>query len=301
MIYTKKQHYLSRYIIKRFLNDKGKVDAVLVNSIKRIVVDINDICVENDFYEDKSRDGQYINRNRTENKFAFMESELASKVDELFKILNDENYNDRLRNMYITGEWEYLSVYLMLHLTLVVIRTPKCKEIIFNKDELPLEIKQVFYKELLFGKEEAKILASKQFQDKELDILFKVIEKNADFNGGINELMNYLVNNYYIEVYKAPVKKKFFLSDNPIIVNQIEGIDYFMPLSSNFAIVMKKISSSQQVKISILPTASEKMVDGVNKMIISNSSRVVIVENMTSEEFEFIRDNIKYELCNTKE
>lgn len=64
MSYTKKQHYLSRYIIKKFMNDKGKIDAVLVNSIKRIVVDSNNICVENDFYEDKSRDGQYINRNR---------------------------------------------------------------------------------------------------------------------------------------------------------------------------------------------------------------------------------------------
>lgn len=301
MNYTKKQHYISRYIIKKFLNDKGKVDAVLVDSIKRIVRDSKDICVEKDFYEDKYRDGEYIDRNRTENKFADMESELANKIEDLFEILNDENCNDRLRLMYNTEEWEDLSVYLMLHLTLVMIRTPKFKEIIFNKDELPLEIKQVFYKEFLFGEEEAKILASKQFQGKELDIISKVIEKNPDFNGGINVLMNYLVNNYYIEVYKAPVKKKFFLSDNPIIVNQIEGIDYFMPLSSNFAIAMKKISWTKQVSISTLPTVSEKMVDGVNKMIIGNSTRVVIVENMTREEFEFIRDNIENKLCTTKE
>lgn len=301
MSYTKKQHYISRYIIKKFLNDKGKVDAVLVDSIKRIVRDSKDICVEKDFYEDKYRDGEYIDRNRTENKFADMESELANKIEDLFEILNDENCNDRLRLMYNTEEWEDLSVYLMLHLTLVMIRTPKFKEIIFNKDELPLEIKQVFYKEFLFGEEEAKILASKQFQGKELDIISKVIEKNPDFNGGINVLMNYLVNNYYIEVYKAPVKKKFFLSDNPIIVNQIEGIDYFMPLSSNFAIAMKKISWTKQVSISTLPTVSEKMVDGVNKMIIGNSTRVVIVENMTREEFEFIRDNIENKLCTTKE
>lgn len=300
MGYTKKQHYLSRYIIKNFLNDKEKVDAVLVDSIKQIVVDSKDICVEKDFYEDKSRDGKYIDRNRTENKFADMESELANKIEDLFEILNDENCNDRLRHMYITGEWEYLSFYLMLHLTLVIIRTPKCKEIVFNKDELPLEIKQIFYKEILFGKEEAKILASKQFQGKDLDVIFKVIENNTDFNGGINVLMNHLVNNYYIEVYKAPVKKKFFLSDNPIIVNQIEGIDYFMPLSSSFAIAMKKIPCTKQVNISILPTASEKMVDGINKMIIGNSTRVVIVENMMKEEFEFIRDNIKNKICTTK-
>lgn len=37
------------------------------------------------------------------------------------------------------------------------------------------------------------------------------------------------------------MNKKFFLSDNPAIVNEIYGIDYFMPLSSNIAIVMKRI------------------------------------------------------------
>lgn len=292
MSFTKKQHYLSRYIIKKFMNDKGKIDAVLVTSIKRIVADSKDICVENDFYEDKYRDGEYIDRNRTENKFAIMESELSSKVEGLFKILNEEDCNNRLRQMYITGEWDDLSVYLMLHLTLVMIRIPKYKEIIFNNDKLPLEVKQVFYKEALFGKEEAKILASKQFQDKELDTVFKVIEKNLDFNGGINVLMNHLVNNYFIEVYKAPIKKKFFLSDDPIIVNEIQGIDYFMPLSSNVAVAMKRIPESGQCNINILPTASGKMVDGINKIIIGNATRVIIVQNMTSQEFDFIRENL---------
>lgn len=288
MSYTKKQHYLSRYIIKKFLNDKGKVDAVLVDPIKRIVVDSKDICVEKDFYEDKSRDGKYIDRNRTETKFADMESKLANKIEDLFKILSGENCNDILRHMYITGEWEHLSVYLMLHLTLVMIREPKLKEIVFSKDELSLEIKQLFYKEFLFGKEEAKLLASKHFQDSELDIIVKVIENNSNFDGGINELMNYLVNNYFVEVYKAPVEKKFFLSDDPIIVNEIEDIDYFMPLSSNVAIAMKRIPKSGQCNIRILPVASEKMIDGINKLIIGNATRVIIVQNMTSQEFDFI-------------
>lgn len=296
MSYTKKQHYLSRYVLKRFTNDKCKIDAVLVNSTKRIVVNINDICVENDFYEDKSRDGQYIDRNRTENKFADMESELASKIEYLFGILNDENCKDRLRNMYLTEEWESLSVYLMFHLTLVMIRNPKLKEIVFNKDKLPLEMKQLFYKELLFGKKEAKVLALKQFQDSELDIILKLLENKADFDGGVNELMNYLINNYFVEVYKVPIEKKFFLSDDPIIVNEIEGIDYFMPLSSDVAIAMKRIPNSGQCNIEILPTVSEKMVDGINKIIIKNATRVIIVQNMTMQEFEFIRENLNRDI-----
>ncbi|WP_238907671.1 DUF4238 domain-containing protein [Clostridium sp. YIM B02506] len=289
MSYTKKQHYISRYIIKKFLNDKGKIDAVLVNSVKRIVQDINNICTENDFYEDKSRDGRYIDRNSTENKFAVMESELASKVEDLFEVLYDERCNDRLRRMYITGEWEHLSVYLMLHLTLSMVRLPKFKEIIFNKHELSLEIKQIFYKELLFGKIEAEILASKNFKNKDLDTIFEVIKFNDTFSGGINELMNHLVNNYFIEIYKAPTEKKFFLSDYPIIINEIEDVDYFMPLSSNFAIAMKKIVKNGQCSIRILPEVSERMIDAINKFIIGNATRVIIVQNMTSLDLDFIR------------
>ena len=145
------------------------------------------------------------------------------------------------------------------------------KEIVFNKDELSLEIKQLFYKGFLFGEKEAKLLASKQFKDNELDMIFKVIENNDDFDGLINELINYLINNYFVEVYKAPIGKKFFLSDDPIIVNKIEDIDYFMPLSSNFAIAMKRIPKIRQCNIRILPVVSEKMIDIINKIIIGNA------------------------------
>lgn len=200
MIFTKKQHYLSRYVMKRFINDKGKIDAVLVSSIKEISADINDICVENDFYEDKAKDGKYIDRNSTENKFAGMESELANKVEHLFQILKDEDCDDILRKMHSNGEWEHLSVFLMFHLTLVMIRTPKFKDIIFTEDELPLEIKQIFYKEILFGKEDAKTLARNQFQDEKLELILKLIGAGSNSNGGINILMNYLVNNYFIEL-----------------------------------------------------------------------------------------------------
>jgi len=92
MNYTKKQHYISKYILKRFLNQNGKIDAILLQSSpKRIRSSIENVFSEKDFYEDKDRDGNYINRNQTESKFANIEAELAVWVDKLICILADDN------------------------------------------------------------------------------------------------------------------------------------------------------------------------------------------------------------------
>ena len=288
MKYTKKQHYLSRYILNRFLNSKGKIDAVLMKPMKKIVADSKDICAEKDFYEDKTNDGEYINRNCTENKFAAMESEMANKVDELHDILEAENYNCEIRCMCINGKWDELSCYLMLHLTLIMVRCPKFKELIFKKDEMSLEIKQLLYKEYMMGKEEAKILATNQFKGVELEGILNSID-NSKLNGCINELMNKLINNYFVEIYKTPTGKKFFLSDNPVLVNEIEGIDYFVPISSDFAIVLKRFTKDGKFLVRDIPVASETMVDGINKLIIKNATNFVIAQDMTDVDFEFIK------------
>ncbi|WP_333651754.1 DUF4238 domain-containing protein [Lacrimispora sp.] len=86
--YTIKQHYVSKYILKRFINQHNKIDAILLqeNELRRVYANIRDICLERDFYEDIDHDGQYIERNRTENKFASMENEIAKHVDSFIEL-----------------------------------------------------------------------------------------------------------------------------------------------------------------------------------------------------------------------
>lgn len=249
MQYTSKQHYISKYILKRFADERGKLEAILLHDKpKRIKSNIEDICCQKDFYEDKDQDGNYIERNRTENRFAKMEMETASYVDNLLNILSDEEKSLKIRRMIESGEYDNLTVKIMLHLTLVLIRLPQLKTIVF-KDNIPLEIKQLFYKQLLWGTKEAKELAEKQFKDKDLKIIKQVLDENSDKSTGItNILLNYLINNYDMKIYEAPTNSKFYLSDNPVIVNEIEGIDYFLPLSPKFAVAMKKFKK----KVTIL-------------------------------------------------
>lgn len=288
MTYTKKQHYISRYILKRFMNKNNKIDAVLINQMemKRISTNINDICSERDFYEDKDSSGNYIQRNHTENKFAKMEDAIAKEIDGLIKLLKDEKVAIKNDEMIRSGEWENISIWLMLHLTLVLIRLPSVKKIVYSNESLSNEIKQVFYKNLLWGKVEAEALAEKHFNGRNFESIQYVI-RNGENNGGINVLMNYLVNNYYVEIYRIPGEKNIYLTDNPAIINEITDIDYFLPLTPSYALVLKKITSNE-ITMRILPEATTRMVDELNTYLVSKADNLIIVQDMTDEDYEFI-------------
>lgn len=288
MTYTKKQHYISRYILKRFINKNNKIDAVLISQMemKRVSTNINDICSERDFYEDKDSSGKYIQRNHTENKFAKMEDAIAKEIDRLIKLLKDDKVTIKIEEIIRSGEWENISIWLMLHLTLVLIRLPSVKKIVYSNESLSNEIKQVFYKNLLWGKVEAEVLAEKLFNVRNFESIQDVI-RNGENNGGINVLMNYLVNNYYVEIYRTPVEKKIYLTDNPVIINEITDIDYFLPLTPSYALVLKKITSNE-ITLRILPEATTRMVDELNTYLVNNADNLIIVQDMTDEDYEFI-------------
>jgi hypothetical protein len=270
------------------MNKNNKIDAVLINQLemKRVSTNINDICSERDFYEDKDSSGKYIQRNHTENKFAKMEDAIAKEIDGLIKLLEDDKVAIKIDEMIKSGEWENISIWLMLHLTLVLIRLPSVKKIVYSNESLSNEIKQVFYKNLLWGKVEAEVLAEKLFNGRNFESIQYVI-KNGENNGGINVLMNYLVNNYYVEIYRTPVEKKIYLIDNPVIINDITEIDYFLPLTPNYALVLKKITSNE-IALRILPEATTRMVDELNTYLVHKADNLIIVQDMTDEDYEFI-------------
>lgn len=287
--YTIKQHYVSKYILKRFINQHNKIDAILLqeNELRRVYTNIRDICLERDFYEDIDHDGQYIERNRTENKFASMENEIARHVDSFIELVYVDNNEKQFADMISSGQWESNSVWLMFHLTLVMVRSPMLKEIVFGNDDMPREMLQIFYKELVWGKEEAQRLAENTFQGEPLSVISEIIHTGELEGGSINILMNHLVNDYYIEIYKVPEQKKYYLTDNPVIVKEITGVDYFLPLTPDIALVVKRIPSDTYM-IQPLSVITEHMVDCVNQYLIQNSDKVIIVQDMTYGDFTFI-------------
>ncbi|WP_035066636.1 DUF4238 domain-containing protein [Carnobacterium maltaromaticum] len=286
---TKKQHYISQYTLKRFLNSNGQIDAVLLKpSLKRITCSIKDICTEKDFYEDKDRNGNYINRNHTENKFAKIESDLAGYLEHILGILEEKDRDQKLKKMVETGEFETLTVQLMTHLSMVIVRLPEIKKIAF-KGTLPREIEHMFYKGILWGDEEAVELAKASYQNTKLKMFEELFSRNPQ-TGVLNTLINYIINDYYLEFYETPKENKLFFSDSPVIVHDVSDIDYFLPISSTYAIALKKFSEINFIHYYAPHIMSEKMVTDINRLVIQNASNVIICKNMTTEDEIFIKE-----------
>lgn len=192
MSYTKKQHYISKYILNRFADKKGKVEAILIKAKpQRIKSHIDDICCQNNFYEAFDKKGNFIRRNRAENKFAKIETKLALYVDKLLNILSLENRAIEIQKMMEGYEYEELTVWMMFHLTLILNRLPQVKNIAF-KNDIPKEIGALLYELIIWGTVEANDLAINLFEGEELNIVQQVLEKdNDEYTGGINVLLNF--------------------------------------------------------------------------------------------------------------
>lgn len=286
--YKKKEHYVSQYILKRFCSKNNMIDQVrFSDDIKRFSQNIRETCSENDFFEVKLGDGSYINRNRTEDKFEQLEDAVSKYIEETLEIVKRENSKQEIEKMINNGEWDKLTIYLMLHLTLTIVRTPSMKEIVFKNEKYSQETKHVFYLDLLWGESEAKMLSQKLFKGDDKADIDRAIETGED-QGAINVLLNYLTNNHYLELCLTPENKKYYLTDNPVIVSHFSDIDYFLPLSPKVAMVLKRIPSDKY-SISILPVLSSEKVDLLNRCLVKKAVKIVIVQNMLDEDFEFIK------------
>lgn len=290
--YTINQHYISRYILKRFLNQCNQIDVVLIqdDKFKRFSTNKNNICVERDFYEDWDQEGQYIERNRTENKFAALEDSVANQIDPFIDLIEQPSNKQLIMDKASTSQWESISVWLMLHLTLVMVRSPKLKGIAFGNSELPKEINQIFYKELVWGKKEAIFLAKNSFQGSDLGTIFQVIQRGEQEGGSIEILMNNLVSNYYVELYFTPENQSYYFTDNPVIVNEILDIDYFMPLSPKVAIALKRNPETEKFMARPYCVITKETVAALNRRLIQQADKVIIVQNMKDSDVEFIKE-----------
>lgn len=287
--YKKKEHYVSQYILKRFCSKNNMIDQVRFNDddIKRFSQNIRETCSENDFFEVKLGDGSYINRNRMEDRFEQLEDVVSKYIEETLEIVKRENSKQEIEKMINNGEWDKLTIYLMLHLTLTIVRTPSMKEIVFKNEKYSQETNHVFYNDLLWGESEAKILSQKLFIGDDKANIDKAIEMGEN-RGSINVFLNYLANNHYLELCLTPDNKTYYLTDSPVIVNHFSDIDYFLPLSPRIAMVLRRIPSDNYF-ISILPVLSSEQVDLLNGCLVKKADKTVIVQNMSDEDFEFIK------------
>lgn len=111
--HTKRQHFVPRFLLKRFSFNGGEVYVFDRKSNKIFSANINTICYENDLYEEKWRNsnpvlGKYVLDNRLENYF----TDVEGKASSLFKSVSERCLKKERQIILSKSEREILTEFV---------------------------------------------------------------------------------------------------------------------------------------------------------------------------------------------
>ncbi|GIN87572.1 hypothetical protein J6TS2_39580 [Heyndrickxia sporothermodurans] len=87
---------------------------------------------EIDFYEVKTDDGNYINRNEIEDSYGYLENKIAPVFREFVNITQGTDSSEKFKELVETHKWAEIEAMLLLHLTLLLIRSPEFNNFIYK-------------------------------------------------------------------------------------------------------------------------------------------------------------------------
>lgn len=231
---TKKQHYYPRTLIKHFANEDKRLYAFIRMENKVQYKNYQDVCYHNYTYEGSSgRD------NILENKLSLLEGKLAPIIDKIVNNINQNRVSVNLKNTEI----DFLYKYIFLQ----YIRTDSGR-IRFIRG---------------FGNMK---YISKKYQYKIDEINDSKNREILEFNdrfkqeGVLENLVNYIVKPNFMN-FHIVIGENFITSDNPVI-GLDEGMQLYMPISSNFCIAFQHdfVNCSREIPVEIT-SVKEKFIN----------------------------------------
>lgn len=288
--FVRKEHYIPQFSIRPFEIFDG---FCLTVSLKATPFEIlqkktENIMQEIDLYEVRDNAGNYVNRNEIENGYSKLENSIAPKFRRVVTLLSSEVADVDFKQMINTNEWADKEATLLLHLIFTLIRSPHLKDFIYDKEEIPNFMKPIFYRLMATSQGMAVELAKELLSGNELEIALQFLKTNSDSILGI--LIEHIMNNFQLRIYKTKGEKKFFLSDRPILIQEFEGTDYLLPISPNICIGTTDLQPVKKNKISVYSQIiylSDDDVKNINKKIIKNTDEMLIIQN--NEDIEFVK------------
>ncbi|MGE1109223.1 DUF4238 domain-containing protein [Bacillus wiedmannii] len=290
--FVKKQHYIPQFSIRPFEITKGYCLTVNLetNPFEISEKKTENIMQEKDLYEVKDNDGKYVNRNEMEDNYSKLENSIARRFRKLVDVLEsdkaDIEFNKIVKDK--TVEWSKDEANLLLHLILTLIRSPHLKNLIDDNKEIPDFMKQIHYLLMTTGQNTAVKLAKELYIGDKLEYALCFLKTNPE--GALQLLFQHLMNNFQLRIYKTRGEKKFFLSDRPILVNKFEEADYVLPISPNICIGTTPLQIKEG-KVSIysqIAYLSDDDVNRINKKIIENTEKMLIIQS--NADLEFVKE-----------
>lgn len=231
---TKKQHYYPRTLIKHFANEDKRLYAFIRMENKVQYKNYQNVCYQNYTYEGSSGVDNIL-----ENKLSLLEGKLAPIIDKIVNNINQNRVSVNLKNTEI----DFLYKYIFLQ----YIRTDSGR-IRFIRG---------------FGNMK---YISKKYQYKIDEINDSKNREILEFNdrfkqeGVLENLVNYIVKPNFMN-FHIVIGENFITSDNPVI-GLDEGMQLYMPISSNFCIAFQHdfVNCSREIPVEIT-SVKEKFIN----------------------------------------
>lgn len=267
--YTVNQHYVPQFVLRNFVDDKGKLGVADVagKSFRFWNAQPDKIFFKKDLYESQNLDGTYFERNAVESYLSKLEGQISSCFATFQSTVEQKEC--------ISGE-DRMSIALFL--AMQAVRNPWISDAI-NSILLPD----------VDGDERRKAFSNSRMLFNLLppDMLYRYLDCNnislsekekaqMPPNTAILGLLNDYVFNSFMFIIVAEKGASFYLSDNTPLNCRYEDCRLLIPISPSLAVGCCPAKAAKQSNKNGIVRLPKSKIDLVNSNIIKNAKRFIV-------------------------
>ena len=271
MQYTIDEHFVSRFIINRFMNSQEQVGFINVKQNEPVIRTSKStaICFCKDMYEIKNRDGSYFERNSTEKRYAAIEAEISGKLEPMIAKLH-------LGGRLSAEDNAYLAVLLALQL----VRVPMMKRVVYKKVQCEQNavrrLEQNSTYKMMIDSVDSGILYLLQNGFNLSEETIQQIRNTAKHKQSLMEEVIYYIQENCAFYIVTTNQNHFILSDNPVLIDIYDNTKYILPIDPKHAIICAVCETDQNKDWGYLNMIEDTTVDEINRFSYENSENLVV-------------------------
>lgn len=267
--FTKKQHFVPRFLLRYFADSSGLVSVIDKQRIPYTARDQSprDTLAENDMYETKNSDGSYFERNSIEKRFAKLEG-FISNIVERVKTSANESFE-------LSGEDDAaLALFIALQLVrLPVVRKELCNSPkgTFTSDSDKALFDNAMYRMLLFSDE-----SGFAYLEENGLILSDWAKGEVEGKDLLSHVTSFILSDCAIYLAKAEQGSHFIITDNPVLIDAFPDAKYVFPISPRLSVCCCLWEQAKGKQDGGCIEINAEGVQNINRLLIEKANRWVV-------------------------
>lgn len=262
---TTREHYIPQFYLRNFSEDNKRIYQYRINSNSPSkLVSIDGICYENNLYEYRNDNGDFVCRNLIENCFSKFEGEFCGIIKSIVsKTSHEENFNTLC---FLTSKEK---IMLILFVATLIMRNPM---VLNAAKETAVEFFNNFDNNI----------SENMMYNLVLDKCLPIYKEFDDTNKNILNILIERLSNMSFQIGVAN-STKVFTSDNPVLLSG-EYIDMkidkvLLPLTSSTILMMKQFKQTKKELRNRMVSLEGSVIKAINDKTIVHCQNWIYSQN----------------------